>query len=130
MFSINQIKEIHSKVKSGADFPAYVQELKALGVLSYSLYVSDGHTDYHGADRFTLHAEATWPLKPVASPGTTSALKHALLIHQKGQTDYPTFCDQAAEAGVEKWVVDLEKMTCVYLDKQGNELVLEVIPTA
>jgi hypothetical protein len=27
MFTITQIKEAHSKVKSGADFPAYIQGL-------------------------------------------------------------------------------------------------------
>ena len=27
MFTLDQIKEAHAKVKSGADFPGYVQEL-------------------------------------------------------------------------------------------------------
>ena len=33
MFTLEQIKLAHSKVKSGADFPAYIKELKALGVI-------------------------------------------------------------------------------------------------
>ena len=33
MFTVEQIKAAHSKVKSGADFPAYIQEIKALGLL-------------------------------------------------------------------------------------------------
>ena len=33
MFTIQQIKEAHSKVKSGSDFPKYVQDIIALGVL-------------------------------------------------------------------------------------------------
>lgn len=32
MFTIQQIKDAHSKVKSGADFPAYIQDIKKLGV--------------------------------------------------------------------------------------------------
>ena len=32
MFIIEQIKTAHSKVKSGADFTDYIQELKILGV--------------------------------------------------------------------------------------------------
>jgi hypothetical protein len=44
MFTIEQIKAAHSKVKSGTDFPAYVQELIALGVTGYETYVADGHT--------------------------------------------------------------------------------------
>ena len=39
MFTVNQIKEAHSKVKSGADFPAYIQDIKKLGV--YSRYEFD-----------------------------------------------------------------------------------------
>ena len=32
MFTIQQIKDAHSKVKSGADFPKYMQDIIALGV--------------------------------------------------------------------------------------------------
>jgi len=50
-------------------------------------------------------------------------------VHQSGQTDYPTFCLQSAGAGVEKWVTDISNLTVTYLDKKGNTLVLENIPT-
>ena len=32
MFTVEQIQEAHSKVKSGADFPKYIQDIKKLGV--------------------------------------------------------------------------------------------------
>lgn len=32
MFTVEQIEEAHSKVKSGTDFPNYIQEIKNLGV--------------------------------------------------------------------------------------------------
>jgi hypothetical protein len=32
MFTIEQIKQAHNKVKSGADFPKYIQEIKKLGM--------------------------------------------------------------------------------------------------
>jgi hypothetical protein len=35
MFTVEQIRAAHNKVKSGADFPAYIQEIKALGVSQY-----------------------------------------------------------------------------------------------
>ncbi len=59
MFTTEQIQTSHAKVKSGADFPAYIQEIKALGVTHYEAYVSDGHTDYHGENKHT----ATVPAK-------------------------------------------------------------------
>ena len=44
MFSLEQIKAAHSKMKSGADFPSYINEIKQLGVIGYATFVSDGHT--------------------------------------------------------------------------------------
>lgn len=35
MFTAEQIKTAHRKVKSGADFPAYIKEIKVLGVTHY-----------------------------------------------------------------------------------------------
>ena len=42
--------------KSGADFPAYIREIKSLGVTHYESYVNDGHIDYHGAEGYTATA--------------------------------------------------------------------------
>ncbi len=128
MFTIEQIHLAHSKVKSGADFPAYVQDLIQIGVVYYDTYVIDGHTVYLGKNNFTLASNAVHPVLEIASSGNQKALEHALKIHQEGQTDYLTFSQQAADAGVEKWTVDMHQMTCIYYDRQGNKLVEENIP--
>lgn len=128
MFTIEQIKAAHAKVKSGADFPKYIQDMKQLGVNSYYHYVADGHIKYYGVNNFTISADAKWATRPVADVSDSAKLKHTIKIHQQGQTDYPTFCLQAAEIGVEKWVVDIQKMTCVYYDKANNEMLIEPIP--
>lgn len=130
MFTINQIKEAHAKVKSGADFPRYVQELKTIGLVAYDHYVSDGHTRYYGTNDFQLSSDAKYPPLMVASTGSAEDLSYCLRIHQQGQTDYPTFCQQAAQAGVEKWTVHLLDMTCTYYDQAGKELLVEAIPEA
>jgi uncharacterized protein YbcV (DUF1398 family) len=129
MFTVEQIKTAHSKVKSGADFPAYIWEIKSLGVIAYEHFVTDGHIQYYGANDFKISATAKWPAMEVAEAGSAEKLKHALAIHQQGQTDYPTFCKQSAEAGVEKWIVDITKKVCIYYDMAGNQLLLEAIPT-
>ena len=128
MFSIEQIREAHAKVKSGADFPKYVQEIKGLGVMSYEHFVSDGHIQYFGAGGFMIEAPAKWVSREVADQGREEKLMDALIIHQEGQTDYLTFCKQAAEAGVEKWIVNIVRMACVYYDKEGYELLVEANP--
>lgn len=128
LFTIEQIRVAHAKVKSGADFPSYVQEMKGLGVTSYQHYLSDGHIRYHGKDGFVLSADAKWPLVKIAEAGNEENLKHALAIHQQGQTDYLTFCRQAAEAGVAYWTVDMQAMSCVYYDMAAHKILVEPIP--
>ena len=130
MFTLDQIKEAHSKVKSGADFPSYVQELKALGLIAYDAYVTDGHTEYRGADGLSLNGDAKYAEKNVALTGDAENLKRILKIHQQGGTDYLTFCEEAAQSGVEKWTTHVADMTCTYYDKAGNKMLVEEIPGA
>ena len=127
MLSIEQIRNAHANVKSGADFPAYIRELKALGVKSYDVYVADGRSVYAHVDGL-LDSGPKYDALPVAATGNASALANALKIHQQGSTDYPTFCRQAAEAGVDKWQVAMDAMTCSYSDRSGAVLVVETIP--
>ncbi len=128
MFTISQIKEAHSKVKSGSDFPKYIQELIKLGVLTYDTYVYDGHGEYFGTNNFETKSEAKYNLLTVADKGDTEKFKQYLKIHQQGQTDYMTFCNHSAECGVQKWTVSTIEMTCTYYDKQGKEMLSEAIP--
>jgi len=128
MFTIEQIKAAHAKVKSGADFPAYVQELIRLGVKSYDTFVSDGHAVYIGENDYQKVSTAKYETLTVANKSDETAFKHKLKIHQQGQTNYMTFCRDAAEAGVEKWTVDMQQMTCIYYDKAGNNMLAETIP--
>jgi uncharacterized protein YbcV (DUF1398 family) len=128
MFTIEAIKAAHVKVKSGADFPKYVDDLKALGVKNYDTYVSDGHTEYTSTNNAYIKTDAKYPAMQVADKSNTEHFIQRLKIHQQGLTDYLTFCNDSADTGVEKWVVDIEKMTCTYFDKAGNVMLVEEIP--
>lgn len=129
MFTKEQIQSAYRRVKSGADFPKLVQELKSLGVLWYDHFVADGSNVFHGTNGYTvtiMHQQTPIFISEVSS---ADQLKHSLKIHQAGQTDYPTFCLEAGEAGVEKWTSDLSDMTVTYIDLVGRELVVEAIPS-
>lgn len=128
MFTADQIKEAHGKVRSGADFPAYIREIKAMGVTHYESYVSDGHIDYHGENGHTAKVPAKYDALVVADQPDPEQFKSDLKAHQQGKTDYPTFCRDCAKSGIEKWIVSMERMTCTYYDKAGNELLIETIP--
>ncbi len=129
MFTLKQIKEAHSKVKSGADFPRYVQDLIKLGITSYEIHVTDGHAEYKGKNDYKIFSEPEHALLPIAEKSHPEQLKSDLKMHQQGKTDYPTFCQDCAQAGIEKWAVNTEKMTCTYFEKAGNEILVERIPS-
>lgn len=128
MFTVEQINTAHRKVKSGAEFPAYIQEIKKLGVTYYETFVSDGHTDYFGANDYTTSSSAKYDALHVTDVSNIEQFKIDIKAHQEGKTDYPTFCNDCAKAGLEKWAVCMNKMTCTYFDKAGNEMLVEQIP--
>lgn len=130
MFTIDQIKAAHSEVQSGADFPKYIQDIKTLGVKSFTTYVSDSHTAYHSVDGDFVQSPGMYEVLPVEDVVDIEEFKHDLEIHQDGQTGYYRFCQDCAKSGIEKWVVDLDAMTCIYYDKAGVEILVEEIPGA
>ncbi|QQR85881.1 MAG: DUF1398 family protein [Flavobacteriales bacterium] len=129
MFTLEQLSEARSHVKSGADFPALVQTFIQLGVRRYTTWLTDGHTDYEGADQLLSsppgHAE-----HPIADRVDREHFIARIKHHQQGLSDYPTICDEARAAGVQRWVVDTGAMTCTYFDKVGNAVLVEEIPSA
>ncbi|MEZ4853850.1 DUF1398 domain-containing protein [Flavobacterium sp.] len=128
MFTVAQIKEAYGKVKSGADFPKYIQEIKALGVVGFETFVNDSHTVYFGNNDYKTASVAMYENKKIATVCNKDNFVAQLKKHQQGATDYFTFCQDCAENGIEKWIVSLTEMTCIYYDTQGNEVLVEQIP--
>jgi len=128
MFTVEQIKTAHSKVKSGADFPAYIREIKSLGVTFYETFVTDGHTDYYGANDYKTSTATRYEALVITSNCDIEEFKSALKAHQQGKTDYPTFIGMSAKLGIEKWAVCMDEMTCTYFDKEGDKVLTEEIP--
>ena len=128
MFTIEQIEKAHSKVKSGADFPNYIREIKQTGVIAFETWVKDSHTEYFGDNEYQISSQPMYENLEIANTSDSSKFKHYLSIHQKGETNYPAFCKHCAETGIEKWFASLSKMTCTYYDKAGHEILIENIP--
>jgi len=127
MLTLAHIQKAHSRVKSGADFPAYAHELKKLGLHHYTFFLEDGHAEYVGNDGTQFQSDAKWLKKEIGNPDPT-AFETALRVHQNGASDFVTLADQAARYGIHNWVVDLDRMQCTYFDRTGNLLVTENIP--
>lgn len=128
MISLAQIQSAHSKVKSGADFPAYIREIKALGLTRYEAYVTDGHVEYHAGSDHRLMAPAKYEPIPLADTVNIAEFTAELAAHQQGKTDYLSFIRMCARTGIEKWEVRMDEMTCTYYDQSGNRVLAEAIP--
>jgi len=129
MFTIAQIKEVHSKVKSGADFPTYIQDLIELGVQGYDIFVNDGHEEYFGTNNYRVPATKTYDTIAVAPSANKERFIEFLVMHQDGQTDYLTFCNHAAQCGIAKWSINIIEMTCTYFDQSAAPILIEKIPS-
>lgn len=128
MFTVEQIKEAHYKVKSGADFPKYIQAIKQLGVNAFETWVFDSHTKYFGKDGYQTKSQPMYENMDITEKSDKNQFSNYLKIHQQGKTDYNTFCRHCAETGIEKWFASLDEMTCTYFDKAGNKILVEKIP--
>ena len=128
MFTIDQIKESHAKVKTGADFPNYIQDLIILGVKGYDTFVKDGCTEYYGVNNFTASTEEKYKEIAISTTVNKERFIQFLVMHQDGETDYLSFCNQAAQCGINKWRIDIVEMTCTYFDLEDNAVVIEKIP--
>lgn len=129
MFTVEQIELAHSKVKSGSEFPKYIQEIKEIGVKEFITWVKDSHTEYFGDNAFQTSSKPKYEELTIADNSDKEMFSQYLKIHQKGETDYFTFCKHCAETGIEKWIVNLENMTCIYYNKAENEILVEIVPT-
>ncbi len=129
MFTLEQIEIANGKIKSGADFPKFIQELKLIGVRSFETFTKDSHTVYFGDKDFSIQSAPKHDTLIINKLSNNSDFCHYLKIHQQGETNYFEFCQHCAETGVEKWIVDLNKMTCTYFDKSGNEVLVEKVPS-
>lgn len=109
MFTVQQLQAAHSKVKSGADFPAYIQEIKKMGVTYYETFVNDGHINYYGANNYVAKVPAKYETMTIAEKANMEVFKAELLAHQQGKTDFLTFIKMCSETGVEKWEICMKK---------------------
>lgn len=102
MFTLAEIQTIHGKVKSGADFPNYIQELKVLGVTFYEVQVSDGSTEYKGSNGFSISSQPKYEVLKVATTLDKTTFEVDLKRHQLGNTDYFQFCQDCAKSGIHR----------------------------
>jgi uncharacterized protein YbcV (DUF1398 family) len=96
-------------------------------VTAYDTYVSDGHAVYLGNSE-PIVSPAKYDTLQIADTVNQEKFIERLKLHQSGGTDYMTFCQDCAENGIEKWILDMSAHNCTYYDVSGNAVHTENFP--
>ena len=103
--------------------------MKQLGINKTIYYVDKGIEHFFGSNNFELKCNALYNTIDINNIVSKNELSNILKSHQKGETDFITFCNQVAKIGISYWVVDLIAMNIIYFDSQNNSILEELIPT-
>ncbi|MBI1279987.1 MAG: DUF1398 domain-containing protein [Anaerolineaceae bacterium] len=127
MFTIEQINDIHHRLGSATTLADYLHALAAIGIQKYDSYLTDGHSEYFGAQGQTVTSPSVHEKLSIAEKSDKDAFLNHLKQHEQGKTDYFEMSRGLADSGIEKWTFDTHKMTITYYDKSGVELLTETI---
>jgi uncharacterized protein YbcV (DUF1398 family) len=126
-FTIKQINEIHYRLGNAETLVQYAQELNKLGVEHADSYLTDGHSEFFAKDGYTVSSSAAHEVLHVAAVSDRERLVYHLKLHGSGKTSYVEMSKGLAESGIEKWVIDTNKLTMTFFDKAGNVLLVDTL---
>lgn len=99
-----------------------------MGMTYNIVNIQDGTATYVHQSEDDIVTSSVKSTIPVAQKSNQSIVQDVLTRHQQGQTDFETFCDEMAEAGIYKWHIDIQAGTCTYIDLQDQAVISELIP--
>ena len=121
--------QLAEKRSAGKPYPVYVNNLKEVGVKSYTVTVSShDRRIFCGIHDHVLEIPGNAFQTDCADNFDLAALKAALHRTQTGQSDYPTFMREIATAGIHFYTADLLNRTVKYFGKSSADFYEEAIP--
>lgn len=127
MFTLEQISGIHDRLGNRGALGGYLRALRDIGVEMYDSYITDGHSEYFGADGQKLVGPAFHEAFAIAETCDKEQFLQYMQQVEQGGVGYVEMSKALADNGVEKWTFDTEKLTITYLDKAGNVLLDEKV---
>ncbi|HDZ3299567.1 TPA: DUF1398 family protein [Staphylococcus aureus] len=126
-FTLSAIQQAHQQF-TGVDFPKLFKAFKDMGMTYNIVNIQDGTATYVHQSEGDIVTSSVKSNHPVAPRSNQSIVQEVLTRHQQGQTDFKTFCDEMAEAGIYKWHIDIQAGTCTYIDLKEQAIISELIP--
>ncbi|HDC6346551.1 TPA: DUF1398 family protein [Staphylococcus aureus] len=126
-FTLSAIQQAHQQF-TGVDFPKLFKAFKDMGMTYNIVNIQDGTATYVHQSEDDIVTSSVKSNHPVAQKSNKTIVQDVSTRHQQGQTDFETFCDEMAEAGIYKWHIDIQAGTCTYIDLQDQAVISELIP--
>jgi len=127
MFTLEQITDIHDRLGDRQTLGSYLSALRDIGVATYDSYITDGHSEYFGANGQRLVGPAFHDTFVISDSCDKEQFLQYMQQVEQGGIGYEEMSRALADNGVEKWTFDTEKLTITYLDKAGNALLSEIV---
>lgn len=115
------------KQSEGKPYPVYVKNLKDIGVILYVLTVSN-HDRKFFTEEDELLLKGSSPVIKCADSFQIDEVRNAVKRTQQGETDYPQFLKEIANAGVHTYIADFNAMQVIYKGKDEDGEYAEPIP--
>jgi uncharacterized protein YbcV (DUF1398 family) len=125
VFTVEQITDIHDRLGNSDALGSYLRALRDLGVEKYDSYVTDGHSEYFGADGNRLIGPAFHETFTIADACDKERFLQYMQLVEQGGVGYVEMSKALADHGVEKWTFHMTELTVTYFDKAGNVLLAE-----
>ncbi|HDI7471037.1 TPA: DUF1398 family protein [Staphylococcus aureus] len=126
-FTLSEIQQAHQQF-TGVDFPKLFKAFKDMGMTYNIVNIQDGTATYVHQSEDDIVTSSVKSNHPVAPSSNQSIVQDVLTRHQQGQTDFETFCNEMAEAGIYKWHIYIQAGTCTYIDLKEQAIISELIP--
>ncbi|MGL4623554.1 MAG: DUF1398 family protein [Culicoidibacterales bacterium] len=115
---------------TGIDFPLLVATFEKMGITQVITNIDSGITRYERHNGTILSSPSFKTTSAVAARALKPAVQLSLAKHQRGDSDFPAFCEEIAAAGIAYWIIDTKNLTCDYYTLDKTLLLSEAIPKA
>ena len=120
-----QIDDLHTRFGRADSVADYLRGLAAIDVVRFESFLTDGHSEFFGADGHRVVSPANHEVLRVAESSDRATFLEHLRRHLDGETSYLEMSEGLATCGVETWVADTSALTMTYCDRTGLALLVD-----
>lgn len=125
------LKSYFEQVRCKSDFLTFLTELQRNNVSYYIYFVATGNVKVITTSDNYVAVESNRGLIKISASSSKFLTRIAAKRHFSGRTSYEEYCLELANAGVFKWIVDLNENMRFYWSQDNRLLYSEnIIPVA